>query len=239
MATTLSKITPNDPYLDLVQLFPLRPIRTRAAHEEAKTVLRKLIGKRGTSVRDYKQVLASLIAEYGRPDCPASACRAGNERQYPRKTAGYFTEFAQRHDQFQTRLEQAGDRTHFGCLRPATNTVSALARFVIRTFNHSSLIRHSNFVIRHCPMCLRGWETFDSDDRFFDSRGRKPRSAPRIARKTGASAPGYQGLHPMHFPQLCGATAKRGSCNNFHTFPLLSFPSTAPISKIDRLCQPM
>jgi predicted XRE-type DNA-binding protein len=49
-----------------VPSFSLGPIRTRAAHEDAKSVLRNLIGKRGSSVRDYKQVLASLIADYER-----------------------------------------------------------------------------------------------------------------------------------------------------------------------------
>jgi hypothetical protein len=66
MASALSKIVVSDPSLELVQSFPLRPIRSRAAHEEAKLVLRNLIGKRGPSVRDYKAVLASLITEYER-----------------------------------------------------------------------------------------------------------------------------------------------------------------------------
>lgn len=46
--------------------FPLRPIRTRALHQRAKEMLRGLAGKRGSAVRDYKTVLASLIADYER-----------------------------------------------------------------------------------------------------------------------------------------------------------------------------
>ena len=65
MPTTLST-TSSDPYLKLVQSFPLRPIRTRNAHQLAKTMLRSLSGKRGSVIRDYKIVLASLIADYER-----------------------------------------------------------------------------------------------------------------------------------------------------------------------------
>jgi antitoxin component HigA of HigAB toxin-antitoxin module len=65
MATTRSTIS-HDSYLDLVQSFPLRPIRTRTAHQQAKMMLRTLNGKRGAAVRDYKTVLISLIAEFER-----------------------------------------------------------------------------------------------------------------------------------------------------------------------------
>jgi antitoxin component HigA of HigAB toxin-antitoxin module len=58
--------TSHDAYLDLVQMFPLRPIRTRSVHAQAKTMLRSLVGKRGSAARDYKTVLASLIADYER-----------------------------------------------------------------------------------------------------------------------------------------------------------------------------
>src|SRR5437773_274387 len=51
---------------DLVRSFPLRPIRTRSAHQEAKSVLRSLIGRRGSAVRDYKTVLAALVTDYER-----------------------------------------------------------------------------------------------------------------------------------------------------------------------------
>src|SRR2546421_48783 len=49
---------------DSVQCFPLRPIRTRSAHRQAKSVLRSLIGRRGSAVRDYKSVLAVLVTDY-------------------------------------------------------------------------------------------------------------------------------------------------------------------------------
>ena len=65
MATTIST-TAMDPYLDLILSFPLRPIRTRAAHEQGKAMLRSLTGKRGAAVRDYKTVLTSLIVDYER-----------------------------------------------------------------------------------------------------------------------------------------------------------------------------
>jgi antitoxin component HigA of HigAB toxin-antitoxin module len=65
MATTLST-TSRDPYYQLILSFPLRPIRTRSLHQRAKAVLRGLVGKRGSAVRDYKAVLTSLIADYER-----------------------------------------------------------------------------------------------------------------------------------------------------------------------------
>jgi antitoxin component HigA of HigAB toxin-antitoxin module len=65
MAITTST-TSNDPYLDLILSFPLRPIRTGNTHQQAKAMLRSLVGKRGGAVRDYKTVLASLIADYER-----------------------------------------------------------------------------------------------------------------------------------------------------------------------------
>ena len=65
MPTTL-RTTSNDPYLELVQTFPLRPIRTANAHRQAKAILRSLIGKRGAAVRDYKSVLAGLVVDYER-----------------------------------------------------------------------------------------------------------------------------------------------------------------------------
>ena len=65
MPTTLPKPSA-DEYLDLVLAFPLRPIRSRSAHEKAKTFLRSLAGRRGSAVRDYKIILASIIADYER-----------------------------------------------------------------------------------------------------------------------------------------------------------------------------
>jgi antitoxin component HigA of HigAB toxin-antitoxin module len=65
MSITLPQ-TSRDAYLNLVLMFPLRPIRNRSSHEQAKVVLRNLFGKRSAAVRDYKVVLAHLIAEYER-----------------------------------------------------------------------------------------------------------------------------------------------------------------------------
>jgi antitoxin component HigA of HigAB toxin-antitoxin module len=65
MATALSAIS-DDPYLELVQTFPLRPIRSRNTHQRALAMLRSLTGKRGSAISDYKTVLASLVAEYER-----------------------------------------------------------------------------------------------------------------------------------------------------------------------------
>jgi antitoxin component HigA of HigAB toxin-antitoxin module len=55
-----------DTYLELVQAFPLRPIRSQNAHQHAKQMLRSLAGKRTSAIRDYKVVLVSLVAEYER-----------------------------------------------------------------------------------------------------------------------------------------------------------------------------
>jgi antitoxin component HigA of HigAB toxin-antitoxin module len=52
--------------MELVRRFPLRPIRTRHAHEQAKAMLRTLAGRRGPAIRDYKTVLVGLIANYER-----------------------------------------------------------------------------------------------------------------------------------------------------------------------------
>lgn len=66
MTRTLSTRSSDDSYLELVLAFPLRPIRSRGAHQHAKAVLRGLSGKRGAAARDYKGVLASLVADYER-----------------------------------------------------------------------------------------------------------------------------------------------------------------------------
>jgi len=56
----------SDLYLELVRRFPLRPIRDRGGHQEAKRVLRSLGAERDSAARDYKSVLASLIVDYER-----------------------------------------------------------------------------------------------------------------------------------------------------------------------------
>jgi antitoxin component HigA of HigAB toxin-antitoxin module len=66
MSTTTSNLSTSDAYLELVLSFPLRPIRSAKTHGQAKKVLRDLIGKRGAAAKDYKAVLASLIADYER-----------------------------------------------------------------------------------------------------------------------------------------------------------------------------
>lgn len=55
-----------DRYLQLVRAFPLRPIRSVQAHQEAKGILRGLSGQRDIGVADYKAVLVSLIVDYER-----------------------------------------------------------------------------------------------------------------------------------------------------------------------------
>src|SRR4051812_16590637 len=61
-----SALNTRDEYFDLVLAFPLRPIRSRSVHEKAKTLLRSLTGRRGSAARDYKIILASIIADYER-----------------------------------------------------------------------------------------------------------------------------------------------------------------------------
>jgi antitoxin component HigA of HigAB toxin-antitoxin module len=64
--TIISATTSVDPYFELVHRFPLRPIRSRSGHQQAKIMLRSLAGKQPSAVRDYKTVLVSLIADYER-----------------------------------------------------------------------------------------------------------------------------------------------------------------------------
>lgn len=49
-----------------MRAFPLRPIRSVQAHQEAKGILRGLSGQRDIGVADYKAVLVSLIVDYER-----------------------------------------------------------------------------------------------------------------------------------------------------------------------------
>ena len=56
-----------DPYLDLVlNVYPLRPIRTPEEHQRAKRALRSLAGDRRKVAADFKQVLVSIIEAYER-----------------------------------------------------------------------------------------------------------------------------------------------------------------------------
>ncbi|HZZ41552.1 MAG TPA: hypothetical protein VFE58_01320 [Tepidisphaeraceae bacterium] len=58
-----------DTFLTLVQVFPLRPIRTKAEHAKAAKMLTRLIGTksandRNADERDYIQTLTMLVADY-------------------------------------------------------------------------------------------------------------------------------------------------------------------------------
>jgi antitoxin component HigA of HigAB toxin-antitoxin module len=65
MTTTAAPTSP-DAYLELVRSFPLRPIRSRTAHQQAEAMLRSRAGRKSPAIRDCKTVLALLIAEYER-----------------------------------------------------------------------------------------------------------------------------------------------------------------------------
>ena len=57
----------NDPYLDLIlNVHPLRPIRTPAEHQRAKQALRSLAGDRREIAAEFKRVLISIIEAYER-----------------------------------------------------------------------------------------------------------------------------------------------------------------------------
>jgi HTH-type transcriptional regulator/antitoxin HigA len=53
-----------DRYMELVAAFPLRPLRSGAAHQQAKQVLRSLGGEQGSGAEDYKAVLVKLIVDF-------------------------------------------------------------------------------------------------------------------------------------------------------------------------------
>lgn len=66
MAATARTARP-DPYLELIQKFPLRPLRTEADHQAAGAVAGHLIGlvrKLTRAESDYFEVLVPLIKEY-------------------------------------------------------------------------------------------------------------------------------------------------------------------------------
>jgi HTH-type transcriptional regulator / antitoxin HigA len=65
-ASKTTERSTGDRYMELVRRFPLRPIRDREVHQEAKRVLRSLGGERESGAGDYKTVLVSLIADYER-----------------------------------------------------------------------------------------------------------------------------------------------------------------------------
>jgi antitoxin component HigA of HigAB toxin-antitoxin module len=53
-----------DRYLELVQAFPLRRLRSKREHEQALKVLRSLNGKNGQSTNDYARVLIDQVLEF-------------------------------------------------------------------------------------------------------------------------------------------------------------------------------
>ena len=68
-ATTRTKASRSrgaDRYMELVRAFPLRPIKSGDAYQQAKRMLRSLANERGRAGDDYKAVLVSLIVEYER-----------------------------------------------------------------------------------------------------------------------------------------------------------------------------
>jgi antitoxin component HigA of HigAB toxin-antitoxin module len=53
-----------DRYFALVKTFPLRPIHTDSAHQEALRMLRNLSNETDSVANDYKTVLLALIVKY-------------------------------------------------------------------------------------------------------------------------------------------------------------------------------
>ena len=59
--------TETDPYLELIMnVYPLRPIRTTREHQQAKKALRSLAGDKRAVVAEFKKVLVSIIETYER-----------------------------------------------------------------------------------------------------------------------------------------------------------------------------
>jgi antitoxin component HigA of HigAB toxin-antitoxin module len=58
---------PKDPYLDLIlNVYPLRPIRSAEEHQKAKTALRSMAGDKREVAAEFKKVLISIIETYER-----------------------------------------------------------------------------------------------------------------------------------------------------------------------------
>lgn len=66
MRSTLRKQPARDTYFQLVQAFPLRPIRSAAEFDEAMRVLERLVVREDLDAgeSDYAQVLTSLVEKY-------------------------------------------------------------------------------------------------------------------------------------------------------------------------------
>jgi HTH-type transcriptional regulator / antitoxin HigA len=64
---TSARASDPDPYLDLIlNVHPLRPIRTDSEHQEAKKALRSLATDKRKVAAEFSSVLASIIATYER-----------------------------------------------------------------------------------------------------------------------------------------------------------------------------
>jgi antitoxin component HigA of HigAB toxin-antitoxin module len=66
-AKTKNVMRSNDPYLELIlNVHPLRPIRSAQEHQKAKKALRQLAGDRREVAAEFKKVLVSIIENYER-----------------------------------------------------------------------------------------------------------------------------------------------------------------------------
>jgi antitoxin component HigA of HigAB toxin-antitoxin module len=64
---TSARAQKEDPYLELIlNIHPLRPIRTDEEHQAAKRALRSLAGDKREVATEFKKVLASIIETYER-----------------------------------------------------------------------------------------------------------------------------------------------------------------------------
>jgi HTH-type transcriptional regulator/antitoxin HigA len=72
MSTTKTKNPPTMRYLELIQLFPLRPIRTKAELDAATRILDRLFGREDADAgeADYLDVLSDLVDAYERENDP-------------------------------------------------------------------------------------------------------------------------------------------------------------------------
>jgi len=98
-------ISVDDPYLELVlNVHPLRPIRSVEEHQAAKKSLRSLAGDRREVAAEFKKVLISIIEVYEREsglqlrhlrrfcgeDCATPSRREANEHKYLCQGARHF-----------------------------------------------------------------------------------------------------------------------------------------------------
>lgn len=68
MVAAMTSVSRSDSFLELVRQFPLRPLRSAAAHRRARVAYRTVAKQPRTSeTNDYLKVLGSLIYEYETP----------------------------------------------------------------------------------------------------------------------------------------------------------------------------